>query len=65
MTGDDSENVYITLTARGLNAGLHIVARASRPEAEEKPRRAGANQVISPYEIGGNAMAMSTMEKAR
>ena len=34
-TGDDSENVYITLTARGLNPGLHVVARASRPEAEE------------------------------
>ena len=33
-TGDDSENVYITLTARGLNPDLHIVARASRPEAE-------------------------------
>ena len=47
-TGDDSENVYITLTARGLNAGLHIVARASRPEAEEKLRRAGANGVVRP-----------------
>ena len=48
-TGDDSENVYITLTARGLNPGLHVVARASRPEAEEKSRRAGADSVVSPY----------------
>ena len=37
--GDDGVNVYISLTARGLNPGLHVVARASRPEAEEKLRR--------------------------
>ena len=41
-TGDDTENVYISLTARGLNPNLHIVARASRPDAEDKLRRAGS-----------------------
>ena len=30
-TGDDAENVYISLTARGLNPDLLIVARASSP----------------------------------
>ena len=40
--GEDSENVYISLTARGLNPDLRIVARASYPEAEEKLCRAGA-----------------------
>ena len=64
-TGDDSENVYITLTARGLNPGLHIVARASRPEAEEKLRRAGANGVVSPYSIGGKEMALTAMGIAK
>ena len=64
-TGDDSENVYISLSARGLNAGLHIVARASRAESEKKLRRAGADQVVSPYAIGGEAMAMTAMEKVR
>ena len=64
-TGDDSENVYITLTARGLNPGLHIVARASRPEAEEKLRRAGANGVVSPYSIGGREMALTAMGIAK
>ena len=64
-TGDDSENVYISLTARGLNAGLHIVARASRPEAEEKLRRAGANGVVSPYSIGGREMALTAMWVAK
>ncbi len=60
-TGDDGENVYITLTARGLNPGLHVVVRASRPEAEEKLRRAGANSVVWPYSIGGREMALTAM----
>ena len=64
-TGDDGENVYITLTARGLNPGLHVVARASKPEAEEKLRRAGANSVGSPYSIGGRAMALTAMGMAK
>ena len=64
-TGDDSENVYITLTARGLNPGLHVVARASRPEAEEKLRRAGADSVVSPYSIGGREMALTAMGIAK
>ena len=64
-TGDDGENVYITLTARGLNPGLHVVARASRPEAEEKLRRAGANSVVSPYSIGGREMALTAMGMAK
>ncbi len=45
---NDSDNVYISLTARGLNSSLRIVARASRPDAEDKLLRAGADQVISP-----------------
>ena len=61
-TGVDSENVYISLTARGLNPKLHIVARASYAEAEEKLSRAGADRIISPYAIGGRQMALSAME---
>ena len=63
-TGDDSENVYISLTARGLNPDLNVVARASRPEAEAKLRRAGADKVVSPYAIGGRQMAMTALERA-
>ena len=64
-TGDDGENVYITLTARGLTPGLYVVATASRPEAEEKLRRAGANSVVSPYSIGGREMALTAMGMAK
>lgn len=61
-TGNDSDNVYISLTARGLNPGLRIVARASRPDAEDKLLRAGADRVISPHAIGGRHMALSAIE---
>jgi len=54
----DVDNVYVTLSARGLNPNLFIVARASRDDAEPKLRRAGADRVISPYQIGGRRMAM-------
>ena len=64
-TGDDAENVYISLTARGLNPKLHIVARASSRDAEDKLRRAGADQVVSPYAIGGRHMALTAIESQR
>ncbi len=52
----DADNVYVTLTAKSLNPGIHIVARADRPEAEEKLRRAGADTVIFPSVMGGRQM---------
>ncbi len=53
----DERNVFITLTARALNPGLFIVARSSYPDSVEKLRRAGANQVVSPYLMGAHRMA--------
>ena len=57
----DTENVYITLTARGLNPDLYILARSGEENSEIKLRRAGANKVISPYVIGGNRMAQAIL----
>ncbi len=56
-TGDDSLNLFIVLSARSLNPELHIIARATVSANAEKLRRAGANRVVSPYEIGGQHMA--------
>ena len=64
-TGDDGQNVYVVLTARGLNPDLYIVARASRPDAEDKLRRAGADEVVLPHVIGGKEMALSAMASAQ
>lgn len=52
----DAENVFTTLSARGVNPELFIVARAVAAETEEKLRRAGANRVVKPLEIAANRM---------
>jgi voltage-gated potassium channel len=57
----DTENVYITLTARGLNPDLYILARSGEEGSEIKLKRAGANKVVSPYHIGGNRMAQAIL----
>jgi voltage-gated potassium channel len=58
VVSTDADNVYITLTARGLNPNLQIIARSSEARGSEtKLLRAGANKVISPYSIGARRMA--------
>lgn len=61
---DDADNVYVVLTARDLNAQLHIVARAAEEPAEVKLVRAGANRVIAPTIIGGHRMATALLKPA-
>jgi len=58
----DADNVYITITARWLNPGLFIVARATDPRAQTKLIRAGADKVILPYEIGAQRMALTILQ---
>ncbi|MEH7462363.1 potassium channel protein [Bacillus thuringiensis] len=53
IVASDAENVFITLTARGLNPNIKIIARAEKQESEEKLRRAGANKVINPSSMAG------------
>lgn len=57
----DTENVYITLTARGINPDLFILARASEEASETKLKRAGASKVISPYVMGAARMAQAIL----
>jgi voltage-gated potassium channel len=57
----DSANVFITLTARGINPDLYILARASEDSADLKLMRAGANKVVSPYTIGASRMAQAIL----
>jgi voltage-gated potassium channel len=53
----DAENIFITLTARGLRPDVEIVARASEEASEQKLLRAGADDIVSPYKASGHAMA--------
>jgi voltage-gated potassium channel len=62
--GTDAENVYTVLTARVLKPDLFIVARAETEDAGRKLMRAGANRVVSPYEIGAMQMAQTALRPA-
>jgi voltage-gated potassium channel len=62
--GTDAENVYAVLTARVLRPDLFIVGRAESEDATIKLKRAGANRVISPYQIGAVQMAQTALRPA-
>jgi voltage-gated potassium channel len=53
----DADNVLVTLTARQMNPGIAIVARSTKLGTENKLKAAGADHIVSPYEIGGRRMA--------
>jgi voltage-gated potassium channel len=61
---DDAANVYVVLTARGINENLHIVARAVEEQAEPKLIRAGASRVVAPTIIGSQSMARALLKPA-
>jgi voltage-gated potassium channel len=54
---NDADNVFVTLTAKGLNPNLTIISRASNGSSFTKLKRAGADNVIMPDRIGGAHMA--------
>ncbi|MDW8122382.1 MAG: TrkA family potassium uptake protein, partial [Armatimonadota bacterium] len=54
--GDDHENLFIVVTARYLNPRLRIVARANETSVADRMKRAGADEVILPGDIGGLRM---------
>jgi len=58
---NEADGVFITLSARQLNPGLFITARAESDEGKKKLMRAGANKVISPYKIGAIRMTLTTL----
>jgi voltage-gated potassium channel len=49
----DSDNVFLTISARAIDKTLTIVAIVDDPESAEKLLAAGANKIIDPYEICG------------
>ena len=54
---EDKDNLYVTLSARSLNAGARIVSKVIAPDAAPKMMRAGANATVSPNMIGGRRLA--------
>jgi voltage-gated potassium channel len=62
--GTDAENVFTVLTARVMRPDLFIIARVESDDAEHKLRRAGADRVISPYQIGATHMVQTALRPA-
>ena len=62
--GTDAENVYAVMSARVLRPDLFIVGRAETEDATIKLKRAGADRVISPYQIGVVHMAQTALRPA-
>jgi voltage-gated potassium channel len=62
--GTDAENVYTVLTARVLRPDLFIIGRAETDDATLKLKRAGADRVISPYQIGAVQIAQTALRPA-
>lgn len=61
VMSSDSENLFTTMSARLLNSKLLIVARVEDAKSETKLLRAGANRVVSPYQIGGTRVAHAVL----
>jgi voltage-gated potassium channel len=53
LLSEDSENVFLTISARALDPAVRIVAICQAPEAAPKLLAAGADKVVDPYEISG------------
>ena len=57
----DADNLFVLLSAKGLNPGIYVATRAAEEGAEAKMRRAGADAVFAPYSITGHRLAQSLL----
>jgi len=57
VTGDDSRNLMIALTAKQLKPTVRVVARCHEMRNVEKLRKAGADAIVSPDFTGGKRLA--------
>lgn len=62
--GTDAENVYAVLSARVMRPDLFIISRAETEDAKQKLKRAGADRVLSPYQIGAIQIAQTALRPA-
>ena len=53
LIDNDADNLYITITAKSLNANLHVITRAGHERYAQAMRSAGADDVVIPEHEGG------------
>ena len=59
--GTDADNVFLVLLAKGLNPNLYVVARASQNASKMPLYTAGADIVVSPFDVGARRMAHAVL----
>lgn len=59
--GSDADNLYVTLSAKGIRPDVYVVARVFNEESEAKLKRAGADRTMSPYRVFGRRLATLTL----
>ncbi len=57
VLGTDADNVFLVLTAKGLNPEIFVVARANQNETEKTLYTAGTDKVVSPFALGARRIA--------
>ncbi len=57
----DAANLYVVLSAKGINPNCRIISRAESEEASNKLKLAGANIVVSPYVAAGITIAEASI----
>lgn len=53
----DADNLYVTVASRSMRSDIQVIARARNEASEPKLRRAGADRVVNPQQLGGQRMA--------
>ena len=64
VLSSDSDNLFVTMSARTMNPELFITSRCSVDSNTVKLKRAGADKVVNPYIAWGHKMADLLVEPA-
>lgn len=64
LIDNDADNLYITITAKSLNANLYVITRAGHERYAQAMRNAGADYVVIPEYEGGVVVGRIIKEAA-
>lgn len=62
LLNEDPDNLFVVLTAREMNPTLNIISRANGKSTGHKIIRAGADDVISPFDSAGRKIASEVLK---
>ncbi|MCH8003194.1 MAG: potassium channel family protein [Nanoarchaeota archaeon] len=60
--GEDSDNIYLLMTAAELNPKLYLAAKAEDEHAVDRLHKVGAKIVVLPQVVGGRQLANAFLE---